>query len=597
MSQAPPAPPTAREPTGTAERGPVDGVPPGRAGLGGAARGGALNLAGAAYAAVAGFGIATLVARGLTPAQAGMFFTATTVFGVVAVVAKLGTPTGLVYWLARLRTQRRPELIRRCLSVALRPVVVAAVALAVVGWFAAPWLAELLGAGAGSPAGVSPGGGFATQLRILAVVLPLAAVSDAVLAATRGYRTMRPTVLIDRLLRPTLQLLGIAAAVLLSATTSWYTLAWSTPWAATIVLAWFTLRPLLPAPATTTAGAAAAANFGRSWKLSVRNEHSTTKISKPGPQRAQRAGGAAGAGAAAGAQRAGGAGGAGGAAGAGARFAVARRFWGFTWARGVANVVQLALQRLDVVLVAAFLGFVPAALYAVATRFTVVGQLGNAAIGTAAEPRLVETLTRGDTAAAKTLYGYATAWLILAAWPVYLLTASFAPLYLGIFGPAYATGEATAVVLLLCGAMLVASGCGAVDNVLAMTGRTTWNLGNVSAALLVNVGLNLLLLPRLGILGAGIAWAAATLVKNLLPLGQLAAHRGLHPYGKATLLAAGLAVGCFGVPPLLMRLAWGPSAPALLAGAGAGAVCYLAALWLLRRPLRLDTLLHREVRT
>ncbi|MGH3716219.1 MAG: lipopolysaccharide biosynthesis protein [Micromonosporaceae bacterium] len=518
------------------ELAPPPTAPP--SGLGGAARGGALNLAGAAYAAVAGFAVAALVARGLTPDQAGVFFTATTVFLVGAVVCKLGTPTGLVYWLARLRTQGRPGLVRRCLSIALRPVVIAAVALGIAGFLAAPWLAGSVGAL------------FADQLRILAVMLPLAAVGDAVLAATRGYRTMRPTVVIDKLVRPTLQLLGVGATVLLAASVPWYTAAWAAPWAITAVLAWLALRPLLPPP----------------------RPANPTRPPDPTPSGPARPDEPPGALAAPGEPG----------------------FWGFTWPRGVANVLQLALQRLDVVLVAALAGFAPAAVYAVATRFTVVGQLGNAAIGTASEPRLAEALTRGDDATAKQLYTYATAWLVLAAWPVYLLTATFAPLYLGLFGPAYATGEATAVVLLLCGAMLVASGCGTVDTVLAMTGRTTWNLGNVSAALVVNVGLNLLLLPRLGILGAGIAWTAATITKNLLPLGQLAVRRGLHPYGWATAVAAGLAVGCFGVLPLLFRLVLGPSAPALLAGAGAGAVCYLAGLWRLRGPLRLDSFLSRE---
>ncbi len=476
------------------------------------ARGGVLNLLGAGYAALVGFGTATLVARGLTHAQAGVFFAATGLFVVVSVVAKLGTPTGLVYWIARLRTLDRPDLVRACLAVALRPVVWSSVALGVVGWVAAPWITAVAG-----------DAGFATQLRILAVLLPVAALSDTLLAATRGHRTMRPTVLVDRFGRSSLQLAGLVVVFSFAAPTSWYTLAWAAPWLVSAAVAWHYLARLLPQPAAHTAS----------------------------PR-------------------------------------LRREFWGFTWPRGVANVLQLLLQRLDVLLVAGLLGFAPAAGYAVATRFTVVGQLGNAAIGTAVEPRLAEALAHDDRATAQRLYQTATGWLVLTAWPVYLLTAIFAPLYLGLFGPSYASRPAVAVVLLLCGAMLVASGCGMVDVVLAMTGRTTWNLGNVSAALVTAVGLNLLLLPRLGIVGGGIAWAAAALVKNLLPLAQLSSGRGLHPFGRGTVTAAALAVGCFGVLPMVARIVAGPGLPALLAGAGAGAVCYLAGLWWLREPLRLS---------
>jgi O-antigen/teichoic acid export membrane protein len=508
------------------------------------ARGGVLNLLGAGYAALVGFGTATLVARGLTHAQAGVFFAATGLFVVVSVVAKLGTPTGLVYWIARLRALDRPDLVRACLAVALRPVVWASVALGVVGWVAAPWITAVAG-----------DAGFATQLRILAVLLPVAALSDTLLAATRGHRTMRPTVLVDRFGRSSLQLAGLVVVFSFAAPTSWYTLAWAAPWLVSAAVARRYLTRLLPAPALGALDGNPEPGH-RSLRVRVQRPESV-----PVGRESRHQGSL-----------------------------LRREFWAFTWPRGVANVLQLLLQRLDVLLVAGLLGFAPAAGYAVATRFTVVGQLGNAAIGTAVEPRLAEALAHDDRATAQRLYQTATGWLVLTAWPIYLLTAIFAPLYLGLFGPSYASRPAVAVVLLLCGAMLVASGCGMVDVVLAMTGRTTWNLGNVSAALVTAVGLNLLLLPRLGIVGGGIAWAAAALVKNLLPLAQLSSGRGLHPFGRGTLTAAALAVGCFGVLPMVARMVAGPGPPALLAGAGAGAVCYLAGLWWLREPLRLSAI-------
>src|SRR5690606_21463864 len=94
-------------PTGTAA--------PGDPGLAGVARGGLANLAGAGFAAAAGLAVAWLAARALGPATAGGFFAATAAFTVVAGLAKLGTPTGLVYWLSRLRAELRPALLGACL--------------------------------------------------------------------------------------------------------------------------------------------------------------------------------------------------------------------------------------------------------------------------------------------------------------------------------------------------------------------------------------------------------------------------------------------------------------------------------------------------
>jgi hypothetical protein len=68
------------------------------------------------------------------------------------------------------------------------------------------------------------------------------------------------------------------------------------------------------------------------------------------------------------------------------------RFWRFTGPRAVASVLQLALQRLDILLIAAIAGPAPAAIYTVAGRFGVLGQLINQAIGYPVQPRLAERL-------------------------------------------------------------------------------------------------------------------------------------------------------------------------------------------------------------
>ena len=80
-------------------------------------------------------------------------------------------------------------------------------------------------------------------------------------------------------------------------------------------------------------------------------------------------------------------------------------FWRFTAPRALANVAQIALQRVDIVLVAALPGSAAAAIYAVAGRFVVLGQLANQAISQVGaadgSPRLL-----GDPghAATRTLY-------------------------------------------------------------------------------------------------------------------------------------------------------------------------------------------------
>lgn len=267
---------------------------------------------------------------------------------------------------------------------------------------------------------------------------------------------------------------------------------------------------------------------------------------------------------------------------------VGREFWRFTAPRGMTSVIQVLMQRFDIVLVGALSGAVDAAIYAAATRFIVAGQVGGNAISFAAQPKLGETIAQGDDEATNHLYQASTAWLMLITWPLYLVLIVFGDPLLHVFGSAYSAGSTVLILLSL--SMLVATGCGVVDVVLAMAGHTSWNLGNAVLALGVNLGLDLWLIPSHGVVGAAIGWAAAITVRNLAALVQVGLSRGLHPLGRATIATAGLAGAAFLVIPVLGRVALGDTWLALIASLLVGGPAYLVGLWLLRRDLNLDAL-------
>jgi O-antigen/teichoic acid export membrane protein len=266
-------------------------------------------------------------------------------------------------------------------------------------------------------------------------------------------------------------------------------------------------------------------------------------------------------------------------------------FWRFTGPRAAASVAQLALQRVDVLLVAALAGLAAAAVYAVAGRFVVLVQLANQAVSQSVQPRLAEALATGDRDTANHLYQTATGWLVLVTWPINLLVILFAPLYLGLFGADYRAG--LPVVVVLACAMLVATGCGMVDMVLAMAGRTSWNLVNVLIALVITVGLDVLLIPAHGALGAAIGLACAMVANNLLPLIQVGRAVGLHPFGPGTCVAALLSVACFGVLPRIVTAVTGTGAGGLALALAIAVPAFCAGAWMLRDQLGLDAFARR----
>lgn len=366
-----------------------------------------------------------------------------------------------------------------------------------------------------------------TMLRVLAGFLPVATAHDLLLAATRGHGTMRPTVLIEKIFRQTAQVSGAALAGLLTDHPVALALAWALPY--------------LP-------GLAAAALWYRALA-----RRSDARIG-PGEmvQRAELISG----------------------------------FWRYTAPRAGAQICQTALQRADIMLLAALSSPRNAAIYTAATRFIVIGQLATQAIQQVMQPMVSRQLTLEDRAGAQRVFATSTAWIVMATWPVHLTVAVGAPVYLSLFGEGYAgAGQTTTVLLAL--TMLLATACGPVDVMLLMAGRSGLSLANNVAALAVNLALNLLLIPDHGATGAAIAWSAALVTRNLLPLLQVRAMLSMTPFSSALLWATASVSLCFGGISLLARLLFGSNIGGLAAGLALACPAYLALLWAGRERLAL----------
>jgi O-antigen/teichoic acid export membrane protein len=473
------------------------------------ARGGALNLVGAASAGLMGFALVFAVAHAYPQKVAGAFFAATSLFVILNAVAGLGSDAGLLRWLPRHLALGDHGAARRTVPVALVPVVAVACAGALALFFTAPALGSGLG-----------GDQVASMLRVLAVFLPVAAAHDAILAATRGHATMRPTVAIEKIFRQVAQVAGVLVVSVFSADPVLLALAWALPYLAGLVVA-------------------------SAWYLRIAGRLDD------GPADTR---------------------------------ALAGEFWRYTAPRSVAQICQTALQRADIVLIAALASPRDAAIYTAATRFMVIGQLGTQAVQQAMQPAVSRLIALQDREGTARVFAGCTTWTVALTWPVHLSVAVAAPVYLSLFGSGYAgAGQSATVILGL--AMLLATGTGPVDVLLLMAGRSGLSLVNSAVALAVDLALDALLIPWLGITGAAIAWAAALGVRNLLMLAQVSRLFGMTPAGAGLGWAASSALACFGALPLLVRMTFGTTAT--LVGLVLGAGCYAGLMWAGRNRLAL----------
>jgi O-antigen/teichoic acid export membrane protein len=518
------------------------------------ARGSTLNLAGAVVSAGTTVALTVLVTRLFRPSVAGAFFSATSLFLILESVTSLGAYAGAVYFIARLRLFGAEGRIKVILRAAIIPVVVASVtAASVLLLFATPLARGLLGGHLGH-AGASPAA-VAAMLRALAIALPFAAVLDTILGATRGYRDMRPTLVIYQLARSLGQLAGVAVAVAAGSIALLAPL-WALPYAPAAAAAWIWLRRIrtrksarqrareIPADlAALLALASPLLPDGRKGRPGQRITDDRLADATP------------------------------------------RGFWRFTTPRAVATLAQIIIQRLDIVLVGIMKGPTEAAIYTAATRFLVAGQLGNAAISMAAQPQFTELFATGALRRANAIYQATTAWLMLLTWPMYLLVMVYGHAFLAIFGHSYRAGYTVIVILAI--SQLVGMACGQVDMVLITTGRSSWSLVNGVSAMIVNVAVDLLLIPHYGITGAAIGWAASVGVFNALPLTQVAFTVRLHPFGRGSLIAAVLCLGGFGLIPLALRQVTGGGLVGVAVGSCAGLALTAAGLWYFRGPLQL----------
>jgi O-antigen/teichoic acid export membrane protein len=164
-------------------------------------------------------------------------------------------------------------------------------------------------------------------------------------------------------------------------------------------------------------------------------------------------------------------------------------------------------------------------------------------------PMISDLHSKGEIQKLESLFKTTTKWIYTMSLVVFLLIATLSKEIMTLFGAGFAPGKAPMIILAF--AQLVNAGVGAVAFMLVMTGWQDIVMYGTMGVCLLNIILNLLLIPPYGIVGASIASGTSVIFLNVLLLLRVYRLLKMHPYNLKFVRNTALTVVAFSVLPLI----------------------------------------------
>jgi O-antigen/teichoic acid export membrane protein len=250
-------------------------------------------------------------------------------------------------------------------------------------------------------------------------------------------------------------------------------------------------------------------------------------------------------------------------------------FSAFSW---FSNLAGNGLLWADTILLSFYGSATDVGIYQVATRLTLLATVFINPVTASFSPRIADLWRRERYAVLADTYKLVTSWVFRLSLPSFVVLLVFPRELLSIFGRDFGAGVTVTVIMTL--AWLLNSLSGPCGYMLTMSGRSKNQMVNNIAALVANVGLNVWLIPRYGIVGAAIAWGGSVVLVTLARVVQVWAFSKMLPLSFDLLKGvwAGLAAATAG---FAIRGVVGGGLLSLAAGVVTIGAVYIAGLWIL----------------
>jgi O-antigen/teichoic acid export membrane protein len=208
------------------------------------------------------------------------------------------------------------------------------------------------------------------------------------------------------------------------------------------------------------------------------------------------------------------------------------------------------LNLMDTIMLGHFASERDVGIYSVALKVSSFVVIGLEIVLPIVAPLFSQFSETRDNELTEALFRTVTKWLCYSALIMFACIAIFRVELLHVFGKGFTAG-ATALLILAAG-YVASAATGPTGALLTMTGKQKWELANTISMVIFNFLLNLVLIPKMGLIGAAIATAVSIAIINGLKLVQVYMLFGFRAHNLKYLKGV-FAIGAAGLIGYLVR--------------------------------------------
>lgn len=192
------------------------------------------------------------------------------------------------------------------------------------------------------------------------------------------------------------------------------------------------------------------------------------------------------------------------------------------------GLMYFLLGQIDIIMLGFFLDVETVGIYSVAVRISIMIAVSLEVVTRTFEPEISRLSQMKSVETLGNLLKVLTKWIFYLSLFLTALVYIFRVEVLRLFGESFTMGS-TALVILSAGQLFNAL-TGPTGKILVMSGKQNWEVMNSVCIILLNVVLNVILIPRFGINGAALGTAISLSTINIMKVLEVFKEFRIHPY-------------------------------------------------------------------